>query len=338
MAKKKQAVGVDVGYNAVKAVCAGKKTLIPSVTSAPIGSVFGITGLKEVDAIDIDGFGEFSFGSEVIEHANVWTRREDRKWYESNTYIVLLLAAITELFPDNADLMLTTGLPVSFYENDSKALADRIAGKYTVQRTGRDTQQIKIERDNIRVIPQPYGTLFSQAYNKDGDITISGSEIMKERVGIIDVGGRTTNFQVTNEMTQIASQKESIDVGGWKVVQAARTLIKGLCPDLPELPDHTVAQAVRDKSIIYYGDEVDLSEGVDKVLQTLSSAIASKAGTLWEMGADLQTILVTGGGAFLLGDLLKESYPHPKLIMVDDPVYANANGYHRFSLRQLSKK
>jgi len=51
----------------------------------------------------------------------------------------------------------------------------------------------------------------------------------------------------------------------------------------------------------------------------------------WNGGATLDAILVSGGGALLLGPAIARHFRHARV--VPDPVYANTLGYWRFAQR-----
>lgn len=335
----KKVGGFDNGYNAFKATDGNVQKMILSVTASAIGEIFGLDGATIADAIEVKGLGNFSFGKTAIQQSEMLNRREDRSWYMSDTYKVLFLAMVTELWDNKTiDLSATVGLPVSFYFKDKDELREVLAGEYTVQRQGRHKQTINIDANDLYVIPQPYGTLLDSSLNENGDLHERGGKIMASVSGVVDVGGRTTNLQAVERMTQLVGQSISVDIGGWKAVRAVQKLIQNLCPDLTEQADHKVADAIRKKSIKYYGNAVDLSEGVDITVGGMAKAIAARMTTLWDKGADLEQIFVTGGGALMLGGFLAEEYPHPGMTVVSDPIYSNANGFYKNSIRKANLK
>ena len=63
----------------------------------------------------------------------------------------------------------------------------------------------------------------------------------------------------------------------------------------------------------------------------LARQIISEASHLWNGGAALDAMLVTGGGALLLGDHIRQHWPHAQV--VTEPVYGNAIGYWKLARR-----
>jgi hypothetical protein len=68
----------------------------------------------------------------------------------------------------------------------------------------------------------------------------------------------------------------------------------------------------------------------------LAAQIIAQASQLWNGAAILDAILVTGGGALLLGDAIKAHWKHARI--VSDPVFANATGYYRLARRIYQTK
>jgi hypothetical protein len=76
---------------------------------------------------------------------------------------------------------------------------------------------------------------------------------------------------------------------------------------------------------------VDLGLVVDAALEPMADQVIAQATQLWNSGAGLDAILVSGGGALLLGPYIKRHFRHARV--VGDAVFANALGYWRFAQR-----
>ena len=245
------------------------------------------------------------------------TREE---WY------ALALAALTELTAATvADLVIVTGLPVSFYA-DRATVRDRLLGNRKVQREGRRAQSLRVS--GCRVIPQPFGALLSVALDDRGRIV--DKTIATGSVGVIDVGGKTANLLSVSRLSEIARETASVNVGAWDAERAVEAWLADHCPDL-ELRDHQIMQAIIARQVKYYGEPVDLGPVVDAELAPMAEQIVAEATQLWNGGAGLDVILVTGGGALLLGPAIKAHFRHARI--VDEPVWANALGFWRLAQR-----
>lgn len=283
-------IGIDIGYSSVKAV-GGPDRLVnfPSVVGTPDRARFAVGGADGQIVLNLPGDGTWLVGEEAIAQSRFVDRHEDRGWIASDAYRRLILAGFTELTTaTSCDLLVVTGLPVAFYA-DRDALRGRFLGQHRVTREGRRTQQFRVVE--CRVIPQPFGALLAEALNNQGKIV--NQDLATGAVGVIDIGGKTTNLLSVNRLAEIGRETASVNVGAWDVARAVRGHLADHCPNL-ELRDHQIIDAIVARHVRYYGAPVDL-------------------------------------GALLLGPYLGRAFPHVRV--VDNPVFANALGYWRFAQR-----
>lgn len=321
--------GIDLGYSATKVVSGKRRFAFPSVVGTPDRARFSLDGNGGEIVLTIPGDGTWLVGQGAVEQSRFVGRREDRQWIESAEYHRLMLAAFTELTTATViDLTVVTGLPVAFY-GDKDALRDRFLGEHRATREGRRAQLFKVTE--ARVIPQPFGALLSVALDNQG--RIADQDLAMGAVGVIDVGGKTTNLLSVNRLAEIGRETASVDLGAWDVVRAVRGYLADNCPNL-ELRGHQIASAIIARQVKYYGEPVDLGAVVGATLEPMADQVIAQATQLWNGGAGLDAVLVAGGGALLLGPAIKRHFPHARV--VDDPVFANATGYWKFSQR-LSK-
>lgn len=316
-------VGLDVGYSAVKVVSGDRRVTFPSVIGTPDKARFSLNGSASIVLTYPD---HVQVGEGAISQSRFLNRREDRRWVESPEWYDLFLAALTELTTAKAvDLRIVTGLPVAFYA-DRAVVRDRLLGEHKAQREGRHAQALKVT--DCRVIPQPFGALLAATLDNRGRIV--DADLATGAVGVIDVGGKTTNLLSVNRLSEIGRETASVNVGAWDAVRAVRAWLSDHCPDL-DLRDHQVIDAVIARQVRYYGEPVDLTGIVEETLEPLAEQVLAEATQLWNGGAALDAILISGGGALLLGPYIRRHFRHARV--VDDPVFANALGYWRFAQR-----
>jgi plasmid segregation protein ParM len=320
-------VGIDLGYSSVKAIGGtGRAITFPSVVGTPDKGRFSLNGNKDI-VLDVPGDGMCLIGESAIMQSRFIDRREDRGWIEGDAYYKLMLAGFTELTAATVcELVVVTGLPVTFYANDRDSLRDRFLGEHRATREGRRTQLFRVV--DCRVIPQPFGALLSVALDSKGQV--ADQDLATGAVGVIDVGGKTTNLLSVNRLSEIGRETSSVNVGAWDVVRAVREHLTGFCPNL-DLRDHQIAHAVIRRSVRYYGELVDLGPLVEATLEPMAEAVIAQATQLWSGAAALDAILVAGGGALLLGPCISRHFPHART--VKDPVFANAMGYWKLAQR-----
>ena len=321
-------VGIDIGYSSVKTV-AGPDRLVtfPSVVGTPDRARFAVNSADGHIIVNLPGDGSWLVGEGAIAQSRFVDRREDRGWIASDAYRRLMSAAFTEVTAATwCELVVVTGLPVAFYSADKDAVRDRFLGNHRVAREGRRAQTFQVTE--CRVIPQPFGALLAEALNDQGRIV--SQDLATGAVGVIDIGGKTTNLLSVNRLAEIGRETASISLGAWDLVRAVREYLVDHCPGL-EVRDHQVIDTIVKRHVKYFGTAVDLGDVIDATLEPMADQVIAQATQLWNGAAGLEAILVAGGGALLLRPHLARSFPHVRV--VDNPVFANALGYWRFAQR-----
>lgn len=319
-------IGFDGGYNAIKAVTESRRCTFPSITGTPERARFSLNGQSDELIIAV-GDEEYLVGQGAIVQSRFIRRREDRAWISSQEYYLLFLAALTELSQANwVEMAIVTGLPIAYFD-DRPALVERLKGEHKIKRDGRK-QTFRIT--DVRVIPQPFGALLSEALDTQGRPV--NQMLANGRIGVIDIGGKTTNLLSVDKLSDVSRETASINMGAWDVVRAVREHLtpQNHISDI-DLRDHQIVDAIKTRKIKYYGEVIDLSETVEAALEPMAQQIISQAGQLWNGAAHLDAVLITGGGAHLLDKHIMAHYRHARV--VGDPVFANAVGYWKLSQR-----
>lgn len=317
-------IGLDIGYSHTKATNGRNLLRFPSVVGSPERGRFALNGSDSHIFVDIPGDGLRAVGEGAIRQSRFLSRREDRKWIESQQYRVLLLAALTGLTTATSpELTIITGLPVAYYD-DRDSLRDRLLGDHRASREGNRAQLFRVT--DCRVIPQPFGAILSMAMDQNGRIV--DEALVGGQVGVIDIGGKTTNLLAVDKMAEVGIETTSVDTGAWDVVRVLRDFMARNYADRGEIRDHQIVDAIRAKGFRYFGQWIDISSAIQDALQPMAEVIVSQASQLWNGGGGLDAILISGGGAVLFGDRLTAHFRHARI--VDDPVHANALGYYRF--------
>lgn len=318
-------IGLDVGYSSTKAVARGRRVTFPSVVGTPDRARFSLDS-ADAESIILAEPDHVLVGAGAVLQSRHLKRREDRRWTESAEWYHLALAALTELTAaTSVDFRIVTGLPVAFY-GDKDKVRDRLLGEQRAQREGRRAQTFRVI--DARCIPQPFGALLAAALDDQG--RIANRDMATGAIGVVDVGGKTTNLLSVNRLSEIGRETASVSVGAWDVARAVRAYLDDYCPDL-ELRDHQIMDAIIARQVKYYGELVDLGAVVDASLAPMAEQVIAEATQLWNGAAGLDAILITGGGAILLGPAIKAHFRHARV--VGDPVFANVVGFWRLAQR-----
>lgn len=328
--------GIDIGYRAIKIVSnvsnhgttnVIKQHLIQSVIGSPDVSTFSISNQKAT-TVTVDG-KQWLIGQYADEQSRFSSRgQETRDWIHSEIYDVLIKTAIGWISTQTKDNKITivTGLPVAYHSQDRDILKEQFMKVHTGKYCG---NPFEINVLDCRVIPQPYGTLFSEVYDDIGIPINEKAYLLNNKVAILDIGSHTTNMQMVLRGDSLSKNSTSIAIGGWKLVQSVRERLIQLMPDLNPT-DHQIAEALSGTiSLQYYGEEIDIHSIAKPFAEQIAETITAAIGNTWGSAADVIEILVTGGGAYIIGDYI--NYPQAKI--VNDPIFANAQGYYKFARR-----
>lgn len=314
-------IATDLGYGYTKVMANDHQAIFPSIVGSYARSRFSLAPddyivlTRENDKVLV--------GQGAVEQSRFQHRLEDRSWIQSDEYMALFHAALTEATrATHCDINLVTGLPIAFYD-DKEILRARLSGEHRISREGLRSQVLVVE--SCRVIPQPYGTLCSLAFDDGGNVI--DEDLLRGRVGIIDAGSHTTNILSTLRAGDIEKETGSVNMGAWDVVRAVRDSLEPVCRDL-DLPDHALVDAVVARHVSYNGRRISISGAVEDALAPFAEQVIAVCSQLWDGGARLDTILITGGGATLVGDVVRRHFHrHADVRIVQEPVFANCRGY-----------
>lgn len=318
-------IGIDIGYSAVKIVAGNRRATFPSVVGSPDQARL-VLGEQDNAQLTMPSGNKVLVGAGAITQSQFLNRREDRDWIRSPEYHALMLMAFTEITSaTRVDLDIVTGLPIAFYSSDKNTLKEIFVGGHKVTRGTRGAQVFRV--NSCRVVPQPFGSLFASAMDAHGRIT---DQKWMEHTGIIDIGGKTTNLLSTRQLGEIGFETASVNVGTWNAVRALRTWMNDHCPEI-DMRDHEIVEAITTRQMKYYGELISLDEPVNMIIERMATRIISEATKLWNGAASFDAILVTGGGAHLLGTRIEEHFRHAQI--VKSPVEANAEGFWKYAQR-----
>ena len=90
----------------------------------------------------------------------------------------------------------------------------------------------------------------------------------------------------------------------------------------------------RGQALTVYRDSVDLNELARSALASLAQEIVGEATRQWGQADRFHTVLVTGGGAALVGKAVAAAFPRNAEIL-EQPAQANALGFARFAQRRI---
>jgi plasmid segregation protein ParM len=322
-------VGVDDGHYAVKVVTDdGQMFSIPSrarsgkhliAWQGPSDSDGGIYRTEEG--------GLYT----VHEHLNDEEDTRFRDYPTSQLNRVLVHHALRRAGLAGQHVNICTGLPVSYYYIGGEKNQALIDGKEQNLRKGVTAEhgECAIIDDNT-VTTEAIAAYFDQIMNMDGTETSVCGEVEHASVGVVDVGGKTTDSVVVlpGGMQIDNARSGSTDIGVLKlndtIDAALRTKFK-----FDMVPKSMTESAIATNTIKVYGKVEDVTSIVREAKAELAEGILSNVRTKIGSGRDLEWVLFVGGGSIVMREQLASHFPHARF--PDRPEMANARGMFKIA-------
>jgi plasmid segregation protein ParM len=162
----------------------------------------------------------------------------------------------------------------------------------------------------------------------------TGRDLSEERVGVLDVGFRTSDYFTLHAYEVIPTQCITRNTGmADLLLDVSRELNQrwGV-----QIDPHELDAPVLRGFIKLAGRRVDITDLVGGIAERHAGAILAHARMIWGEGAQLlDRLLLTGGGAVTL-KAIRSMAPHAEL--VGNPRMANAIGYYRYAVHLFTSR
>jgi plasmid segregation protein ParM len=328
-----EVLGIDIGFGFTKA-SNGKEFIM-------FKSLYG-------EAVDIQFFADLGSDSDC-DHLHVTI--DDKSYFvgdyaeqQSNVrqftldqeklitdFVKILALTVAGKFPNTeAPVNIVSGLPVSYYKEHNTRFAKLLTGQHTItyhKPDGKSTTK-RLFVKKVRMMPQPLGSFFNILMDDKGKIT--NMDLTKQKVGIIDIGFRTTDFTIFDKLRYIDRGSTTMDTGISKIFRVIANRLHEKSGINVEL--YRLYNAVETGLIKMRGQEYDISKIRDQVFKQSAETIANDIDRLWAEDWDIDSIILTGGGCTELAGHL-QSLIAGNVIPVDkskDARLNNVRGYLKY--------
>lgn len=327
-------IAIDIGFGFTKATNGSRSLVFKSILGEATeiqfkGGVLGETSPDENIQIELDGNSYF-VGEMAERQSNVRSFTLDQSQFFGSIAKVLALSAAARMASSYMPIGLVTGLPIGYYREYKDTLGKLLQGDHKVVLTNvngqKEEKNIKIS--NVRVIPQPFGSLFNLMLNDLGEL--GDKRYIKEKTGVIDVGFKTSDFTVSDRMRYSERGSRTTDTGIAKAFGVIAGKLREKSNVNIEL--YRLYEAVDQGVIKIKGKEYDLKELTVQVFSQLAKSIASDVDRLWADDWDIDSIVLTGGGGAVLAKYLQPLI-EGKVVTTDpatDARFCNVQGYWKF--------
>lgn len=335
-------LGIDIGFGFTKAT-SGKQNLI---FKSVLGEATDIQFREEMLATDpageehlqVEVDGKAYFIGELAERqSNVRFFTLDQAQFIGKFAKVLALTAAARMVKGFVPINLVTGLPIGSYRKHKDELARLLLGEHKVALIDGDgkREEKSISINKVRVIPQPFGSLFNVMLNDLGEL--GDKRLVRDKIGLIDVGFRTCDYTISDKMRYSERGSRTTDSGIARAFNVIATKLREKSGINIEL--YRLYEAIDEGSIKIRGKVYELRPQTDQVFSQLATAVANEVDRLWVDDWDIDTMIITGGGGAVLGRYLKPLLNGEVMELdpaIDMRMY-NVDGYRKFGRHLWAK-
>ena len=332
-----EVLGIDIGFGFTKATD-GRETIIfksifGDASEIQFWADFGDSSPTDHIHVSIDGKSYF-VGDLAEQQSSVLNFTLDQERLISE-YVRIFALTIAGLFYKNnstinVPINVVSGLPIGYFKHNHERFNEILTGHHRVtyhsHNGNKSTREIYINK--VRMLPQPLGSILNDLMDTDGRII--NEELASQKVGVVDIGFRTTDFTILDHLRYIDRGSRTIDTGISKGFSVIAGKLREKCGVNVEL--YRLYKAAEEGTIKMRGHGFSFEKIRDQVYSQLAANIANELDRLWSEDWDIDTIILTGGGCRELAKYLQplitgnikpiDSYSDPRL--------NNVQGYAKY--------
>ena len=332
-----EVIGIDIGFGFTKATN-GKETIIfksifGDASEIQFWADFGDSSPTDHIHVAIDGKSYF-VGDLAEQQSSVLNFTLDQERLISD-YVRILALTVTGLFfnhnsPINVPINVVSGLPIGYFKSNHERFNEILTGHHSItyhsHNGEKSTREIYINK--VRMLPQPLGSILNNLM--DGSGKIVNEDLASQKVGVVDIGFRTTDFTVLDHLRYIDRGSRTIDTGISKGFSVISNKLREKCGVGVEL--YRLYKAAEEGTIKMRGHGFSFEKIRDQVYSQLAATIANDLDRLWADDWDIDTIILTGGGCRELAKYLQPLITG-NVMPIDssaDPRLNNVLGYAKY--------
>lgn len=370
--KKVFGLAVDIGYSGTKLFGPNIVARFPSYAKKVSEDFSFITALDDDTIIYTDNVtGERWLVGEAAQNQIKATDTSDseaalygRERYGSPMFKVIARVGLgigmlnkeykSDFNPEEKTLVVQTGLPERYLDMDKGWLTESISGhhSFTLQIGNHSTTfDFDLLEENIYVMSQPKGTLYSVCKNRDGSWHEDAKKYMKSSVLVFDPGFGTFDLFPINEGAVTGVGETFADLGMRRVMQETVARIKKQYAVEISVPAMQKYLATGTYSHIdrrsFEAVNIDFSDILKEANEFVFNEAMTQMLNVFDLN-DYSYIIVTGGTGAAWLPMIREKFAKPIELGVikilngnqNDTlpfVYSNVRGYYLFRFSKLKE-
>ncbi len=361
-------IALDIGYSAVKGISPNSVFCFPAFAKVFTGQTLDMGSdnaaciqYKSEDGV-IWNVGAMAQDMVSADDSNDSAQSlYTRKRYFSDMFLVLARVGLAlglmenEIdAPGDRPIMLQTGLPPAYLQNDAPLIKQAIAKTHTFEvRTGKGQWKkfsFSLTGDNIRVMAQPMGSFFSAVLSNEAKPTLDANALLNSNVLVFDAGFGTVDiYSIRNR--QIDNTANSYNDCGMKAVfQETAKLIQtnfGV-----EIKPHTMQKALQLGTVTQFNifdmssDDVAFGHLLEEANKKVCQIALDHMKNAYNFLMEYDYLLVTGGTGAAWYDLICDHFARMKTLKIitgskNDQlshIYSNVRGYYLHQAGKLRQR
>jgi plasmid segregation protein ParM len=330
-----QILGLDVGFGFTKATNGRDTQIFKSVVGDAAEATFGEQLLPGKNALGrhLQVGGETFYVGELAEQQSRGRGFTlDPTQFLAKYAKTLAISACSPMADSAEPVRIVSGLPISFFRKHKDQLTQLLQQRHTATllKPNGEKEERVLNVERVRVIPQPFGSLFNLMLNDLGKA--SSQRFITEKIGVIDVGFRTADYTISDKTRYSERGSQSTDSGISVAFAAIANALQEKSGTTIEL--FRLYEAITRGTIKIKGKRYDITAPVKQAFTALATRVATEANRLWSDDWDLDAIVISGGGGAVLAPYLApllegEVIPVPA---DQDARLNNVQGYWKYGL------
>ncbi len=330
-----QIIGVDIGFGFTKATDGKDYRVFKSIYGEAVElqyqeSLLGSDDHAEHLHLDIDGAAYFVGDLAERQSSSRQFTLEQNQFVAAASKVLALTAISCFATERQQSVHLVVGLPIGNYRQYKAELMGLLRKTHDiiVSKANGERKEIRVAVTDVRVIPQPIGSVMDRLLDNYG--RPAERRFALEKIGVIDVGFKTTDYTISDKTRYSERGSMTSQNGIAKAFATIAAKLKDNCGINVEL--YRLFEAVETGSIKIRGKGYDLKKITQHAFQQLAQNIASDANRIWSDDWDIDMIMITGGGGAVLAPHLQPLLEGVIVPMEQDLDYRlhNVRGYYKY--------
>lgn len=258
---------------------------------------------------------------------------------------------VIDFKPEEKTLVVQTGLPEKYLSMDKEYMTEILAGTHDFTLSIGSTElhfNFDLSTDNIYVMSQPTGTLFSICYEKNGSAHADAAEIMHSSALIFDPGFGTLDIFPFKNGTVDGNGETFPDLGMKRVMQDTVNRLRkeeGVDISVPALQQHLEAGYINHIDRKLNAKKVEFGNILRECNRNVCEEAIETLLSIYDI-SDYKYVIITGGTGAAWFQMIKDRFQNAidaGVIQIINGnrndnlafVYSNVRGYYLYRHMKL---